>query len=245
MIPAAASTVAAVPVPGERWRVLGVFGAAVYLGGPHRAVLPLVAVDALLLPNAWRLPVAAADLEWGVVPGAAVPVGADGSLRVGAHRVRAVRAWRPRPVRRVPLDRSWTHSHAGFAAFAHAAAAAREAWAHERIGRGVGLTPEGDDEVCGALLVGHAVGDHTLAAAVRPLLARTTDLSAALLQCAGDGLAVPELTAFADALVRGDHGLADRLRPAVLAIGHSSGPALVRGVEQALAYLTEGELLRA
>ncbi len=118
-------------------------------------------------------------------------------------------------------------------------------WATTRIGLGPGLTPEGDDEVCGALLVAHAVGDRTLRAAVVPALGGTSDLSAALIRCAGDGLAVPPLVAFADALLAGDHGHADRLRPAVLAIGHSSGPALVRGVEETLAVLTQGELVRA
>jgi hypothetical protein len=230
MLPAAASTAAAVPVPGERWRVLGAFPAAVYLGGPGRAVLPVVAADGLLLPNAWRLPAVSADLAWGVAPGESVPVGVDGALRIGPHRVRAVRSWHPRPVRRTArAHREWDAA----------------AWVVERIGLGDGLTPEGDDEVCGALLVAHSVGDRRLASAVEPLLARTTDLSAALLRCAGEGLAVPQLTAFADALIGGDHALAARLRPAVLSVGHSSGPALVRGVEEALANLIEGVLLRA
>ncbi len=256
MIPVAASTSAARPVPGETWRVLGAFPTAVYLGGPGRSVLPVVASDGLLLPNAWRLALPAADVLWGVALGDPVEVRVDGSVCVGVlamgprmvartndavrpgnhprtHEggiiLRPVRAWAPRAVARarpqtLRLDRD------------HLVA---------RIGHGPGLTPEGDDEVCGALLIAHALGDRTLWHSVAPLVARTTDLSAALLRCAGDGLAVPELTAFVDAVVADDADLAGRLRPAVLAIGHSSGPALVRGVEEAFAALTEGELLRA
>jgi hypothetical protein len=103
----------------------------------------------------------------------------------------------------------------------------------ELVGRGPGLTPSGDDLVAGALVAAHATDDprfgtwraETLQALAT---ARTTAVSHALLHHACEGYATPELAGFLRS-VCGTHevpGAAARL----LAVGHSSGAALMLGV---------------
>lgn len=98
------------------------------------------------------------------------------------------------------------------------------------VGRGPGLTPEGDDLLAGALVTLSALGSRrfgALADAVGTLLddpGRTTTVSAVLLRCATRGEAIPELAAF---LVTGE-------REPLLRVGHTSGAALARGVELAM-----------
>lgn len=102
------------------------------------------------------------------------------------------------------------------------------------VGAGDGLTPYGDDVLCGWLAVHRAAGVATPAvdAAVRDRLARTTSLSAALLDCALHGEVIPEFAAYVAAL-----GSADE--PAATAelqrVGHSSGAGLLQGAQWALA----------
>lgn len=98
------------------------------------------------------------------------------------------------------------------------------------IGRGDGLTPYGDDVLCGWLAVHRAAGIPTPAvdADVRAHLHRTTLLSATLLDCAMRGEVIPEFAAF---LV--DHVRADELA----AVGHSSGRGLLEGARLALSSL--------
>jgi hypothetical protein len=137
---------------------------------------------------------------------------------------------------------------------AAAALAGRPVAPHLRglIGAGAGLTPSGDDAVAGVLLALRSAGRldavGRIASHLRPLLTRTTSISAALLRAAAEGYAVPEVVTLVEAV----HGstnrksgtippdsapfddwfrLADpRLVERVLAIGHSSGRDLVSGV---------------
>jgi len=104
------------------------------------------------------------------------------------------------------------------------------------IGRGPGLTPEADDELCGWLAVHRAAGVATpeLDAAVLAHLAHTTLLSATLLECAVRGEVVPEFAAYVAALGTAD----EAVRAAELSVlGHTSGAALLRGARLALAHL--------
>ena len=102
------------------------------------------------------------------------------------------------------------------------------------LGRGPGLTPAGDDLLAGLLLglAGSAELRDPLAAAVtRHAPARTTWLSAELLRHAVAGHGVPAAVAVADAMA--GYGPADALTralPALLAVGHTSGAALARGL---------------
>jgi sulfur transfer complex TusBCD TusB component (DsrH family) len=106
-----------------------------------------------------------------------------------------------------------------------------EAIGAELIGRGPGLTPEGDDVVAGMAGVLAAAARHDEVAALlgRDLRRRTTALSATLLELAARGLGPEPLQAVlagrASALVR------------LLAMGHSSGRAYARGAAAALTRL--------
>lgn len=104
----------------------------------------------------------------------------------------------------------------------------------ELLGSGDGLTPYGDDVLCGWLAVHRAAGHPTDAVdqQVRDGLGRTTSLSAALLDCALHGEVIPEFAAYVAALgTPGESTAADRLR----AVGHTSGAGLLEGAGWALA----------
>ena len=106
------------------------------------------------------------------------------------------------------------------------------------VGRGDGLTPLGDDALCGWLALHRSVGEPTPAvdAAVRALLPRTTLLSATLLDCALRGEVLPEFAAYLTALGTPD----EPARAAALAaIGHTSGAGLLHGARRALAELAD------
>ena len=106
------------------------------------------------------------------------------------------------------------------------------------VGAGGGLTPYGDDVLCGWLAAHRAAAVPTPAvdAAVRARLHRTTLLSATLLDCALGGEVVPEYAAWVAALGGPDEPAAER---ALLGVGHSSGRGLLAGGRQALAELAD------
>ena len=102
------------------------------------------------------------------------------------------------------------------------------------IGGGDGLTPYGDDVVCGWLGLQRAAGRATpeVDAAVRAALPRTTLLSATLLECALLGEVVPQFAAFVGSLGT----VEEPRRAAELArVGASSGRGLLAGARLALA----------
>ena len=98
------------------------------------------------------------------------------------------------------------------------------------VGRGDGLTPYGDDVLCGWLAVTRAGGIATpeVDEAIRTLLPTTTLLSATLLDCAMHGEVVPEFAAWLAGTGEAE---------AVERIGHSSGRGLVEGARLALSGL--------
>ncbi|MGC4111195.1 MAG: DUF2877 domain-containing protein [Nocardioides sp.] len=109
------------------------------------------------------------------------------------------------------------------------------------VGRGEGLTPLGDDVLCGWLAAQRSLGVATpeVDEAVRRALPRTTTLSATLLECALAGEAADLVVGYlrarnASAGVRS----ATAARLALTALGHSSGEGLAHGVDLALAELT-------
>lgn len=104
------------------------------------------------------------------------------------------------------------------------------------VGAGDGLTPYGDDQLCGWLAVHRAAGIATpeVDAAVRAMAYRTTLLSATLLDCALHGEVLPEFGAW----LRAVGTPAERGRAAALvAIGHTSGRGLLAGGRRALTGL--------
>ena len=104
------------------------------------------------------------------------------------------------------------------------------------IGRGDGLTPLGDDVLCGWLAIHRAAGVATpeVDAAVRAGARRTTLLSATLLDCALHGEVLPEFAAYVAALGTADEP--DRAAR-LAAVGHTSGAGLLHGARLALTAL--------
>jgi Protein of unknown function (DUF2877) len=100
------------------------------------------------------------------------------------------------------------------------------------LGLGPGLTPQGDDLLCGFLCGLHALGERGVTAtALRTCVdehapRRTTSLSCTLLHYAGRGVAAEPLLDVLCSLECGDCSESvDRL----LTIGHSSGRAMLTG----------------
>lgn len=106
------------------------------------------------------------------------------------------------------------------------------------VGAGDGLTPYGDDVLCGWLAIHRAAGvaTPTIDETVRSHLDRTTLLSATLLDCALHGEVLPEFAAYVAAL--GTPAEATRA-DALAAIGHTSGAGLLYGASRGLAELRE------
>ena len=184
-------------------------------------VLPLLLPQALALPTAVRLADRRSELPLAV--GDVAEVGA-GRIRTPGLEVEVVRTFRPARVRvrEVP--------------------GARLAVTFSRLGLGPGLTPETDDEIAGRLLVAAALGAEVESPGARHLAAhlhRTTALSASLLLAAEQGYAVPTVVEYVDAVVAADTAAAARLRPQIEAIGHTSGRALLRGIDGAITEFTE------
>jgi hypothetical protein len=101
------------------------------------------------------------------------------------------------------------------------------------VGTGPGLTPAGDDVLAGALVAAHATDDPRLPrwqGDTRRALADspTTAVSRAMLHHALDGYATTQLADFVTALCLGQD--TSRSVAALLAVGHSSGSALLAGV---------------
>jgi hypothetical protein len=243
---------AALAGPPRPATVLAAFPTAVYLTGDrHDEVLPVLARDALLLPTAVRVAESAHGLSWGLAAGDTAVVGA-GRVVLGHQAVVGVRSWRPRPVQVVHrADAEVPATWAGVVSAPlreltrHVVAEAvrgRSVDRHVRalVGAGVGLTPSGDDALCGALLVlraaGHPAAAH-LATAVIGRLGATTSLSASLLREATDGYAVPAVVRLVSAAVAGRAAEREGALADVLAIGHTSGADLAAGVLAALEVL--------
>lgn len=149
-----------------------------------------------------------------------------------AHLARVVRA-------RAGADPSLPAGAAGRLAADLAAAAGPAEIVADLVGRGAGLTPSGDDLLAGALAALRAVRSPAaggLAAAIGALVrGRTTRLSAALLEAAGEAAVVPEAEAVLLALATGPRrveGAALRL----LALGHTSGWHLAAGLAVGAAH---------
>jgi hypothetical protein len=104
------------------------------------------------------------------------------------------------------------------------------------VGAGPGLTPSGDDALCGVMLALRLAGRDgsptadLLWRAVRSRLTSTTSLSASLLAEAAAGYAVPPAVRLGSAILDGRADEASRQARELLAVGHSSGADLLDGL---------------
>jgi uncharacterized protein DUF2877 len=157
-----------------------------------------------------------------------------GDLGTGAVAIEGAHVWDPTLT--LPADRAALGATMlaalGRPAQPSLAAGDPAAAGAELIGRGEGLTPEGDDVVAGAAAVLAAAGwsaewvDALLGSDLRR---RTTALSATLLELAAQGMGPEPL----QAVLAGRPGALERL----LALGHSSGRAYALGAATALTLL--------
>lgn len=238
--------------PRRRGEVRGVCPSALYLEFGEE-IAAVVARDAVRLPISVVLAASTASLPFtGVAAGQLAMVGA-GRMSAGAFEVRVGRWWNPRQApalvrpehllsRAARLGRMLrVHGHTLSPRVAAAAGSLAEALdgtgpltiGADLIGLGEGLTPSGDDVLCGVLLALRHLGRPAYADRLWEVLAgeltgRTTALSATLLAAAAAGDAVPEAV---DVLA----GLAGHrpLEPAVdrlLGVGATSGSDLAHGL---------------
>jgi len=221
---------------------------------PGEDVIALLGRDAVRVPIGVVLPTPLPPGEFRV--GAPAQAG-EGRLWVPGSQVRVTRWWRSDPLppsspmgplqaaQRHPGESPVTLPPAPLPAdVAGAAAALGSALslglasgppAGALLGLGPGLTPAGDDVLAGALVALHHLRDprrDELAAAVEPLLHRTTTVSAALLRQAALGRAVPQLAAFVAGLC-GPAGVQQDVLQRLLAVGSTSGACLAFGASAA------------
>ena len=196
--------IVAAPVVGRRFRIVGAGRSAAY--GDDGGFVAVVTVGRPVLPN---------GLQMGRLPSVGdvvVPVG---------------EVWDPTlSLRAVDLDVSGPDDLVEAVVSRDPERAALVG--RRLIGRGGGLTPEGDDLVAGVAAVvasldwPGALREAWLAALVGDdLRSRTTALSATLLELAVRGMGPEPL----QALIGGDPGALARL----VALGHSTGRAYARG----------------
>lgn len=204
---------AGAPAPG---RVLAAVGGAVHLA-VGAGVLSVTAAGVPLMANAVSVDAHAAAL-------AAVPVGAPASL--GPAGLRAGPLW-------VPFDRTTRVGATVVGSWqgdpVRVDARGLRALADRLVGRGAGLTPEGDDLLAGVALALAARGREAEARLLVPPDAdrRTTRLSACLLRLAARGHG----PAAAVALLSAPDDAGRRAAAAELArLGASTGAALIRGM---------------
>ncbi|MDI3404974.1 DUF2877 domain-containing protein [Streptomyces cavernicola] len=249
----AASSLAAADVlgPPRPARVVAATRGALYLlVRGSSAPLALVAYDAVRVPAAVVLPAGA-----GAEPFAGLGVGRSGRvgggrLAVGPLCLTAEVSWAPpraqdtppgpalaalarlAPPRPLPAEVRPAAARTARALAGAPAHVLREA-ATALLGLGPGLTPSGDDFLCGLLLAAHAAPQPpSWAAELTALAARassyTSLVSAALLRHAADGHCIDQAARVLRAAATG----ADLAPPlnALLAVGHSSGGDLLQGL---------------
>ena len=254
VLPAVASTAcrARLDGPSSRGRLLGASHRAVWMSIDDDVIV-LAAADGVRLPNGMALGVESTERPFeGMAPGDAAVVG-EGMLHLPGLTARAARWWDPRPalaastsavvrersaaarLRVDPVDdRGLGRALAG--GDAPGVVAAAEAL----LGLGLGLTPQGDDVLAGALaalrLMGGALGrsrpgalvDEVAPAVLSAAAGHTTALSASLLRHACRGNVADPVAGFLHVLTgRGD---LDTATETLLAVGHSSGASLAAGI---------------
>ena len=249
--------------PTRRAVLLGTFPKAIYLSVAD-TVVGVVSPDGIRLPNA--LVASPPLIDWNTI-GTSTPTLGNGTLTLGSRRFFIARWWDPRPripsVNRARLAASlnelewelgpWPPSELGrrTAVFGNVLR-----WkdskriadaAMQLVGVGPGLTPGGDDVLCGFLSALRLIGGPSvlrfvddIAKAVLPTVAhRTTKLSIALLRHAARGQVAQPIASVLLALA-GSQPLGKPVRQ-LLGIGHTSGRDLTAGIILAGRLITSSD----
>ena len=229
---------------GFAGRVEGVFDGGFYVSGPSQTVF------AVLGPQSWPGPLHLVAEEMPVMPARhdAVTV-SGGVLAAGQVRARVDpnRRWAPRLPARLNVSPEAWHALADrvdpdldsvWGAVTGDVRRGDLAAAFSRLqGRGAGLTPSGDDVLAGILLV-CAINPGCHGALGRlARSARTTALSLAYLRWAAAGQSIQPAHALLDAASAGDRGRMGRAARSLVAVGATSGRALVAGIALAATEL--------
>jgi hypothetical protein len=230
--------------------LVGAFPTALYLQLPAGSVIAVLTCDAVALPigllldrHSRELPLAERAGDGWLADGMLQVAGLE--LRAGSSRSAAL------PRLPAPLPQQLSAARHELAQFprgwddfdpdvlsALTAGSCRKAGAAVAalLGRGPGLTPAGDDLLCG-MLAGACAFGHPLEAVRQALVAQldsrpraTTSLSRQLLLSALAGEGIDQLGTFAAALCRPDPGALRIATAALAGVGHSSGPALAAGL---------------
>jgi hypothetical protein len=237
---------------GIQATVLGMSSHAVWLAVEDRVVV-VATNDTARLPNGIQIPVdSTSDAFADVRHGATVEVG-HARVMLEGLAVTIGRWWDPRPTLSPTTHEELSVALAGLpndvpdinSSQLYGALVARSAGgilhaSRSLLGKGPGLTPEGDDYLAGALaamrLLGEALGREQIVSLIAgisvPLArlteARTTTFSAALIQSALRG----QVAEPAGALLRALAGRGDipASHLGLIRVGHSSGPALAAGI---------------
>lgn len=147
----------------------------------------------------------------------------DGQLWLDGAPLQITRWWHPPRAPRVPMA-TW---NGAFGLLPDIEAL---------LGRGLGLTPEGDDLVAGWLVMARSIGHPKFAAIRAEVLeasaTRTTSFSSALLECAGEGYGVAPLIDYVTSHLDGRNDISIA-RARLVEVGHTSGQALAMGVDMA------------
>lgn len=154
--------------------------------------------------------------------GVVIEVG-KGTLRLAGSPYRVSRWWRPARPQWPGLRRSLCPV---------AGDRLLRVWRSD-VGRGEGLTPYGDDVLCGALVTLRAAGGQQADGIARaiveaPLERLTTAASAALLRLAAEGWCIDALARYLEALATGVGVV--QAQTALRTVGGSSGRGLLEGV---------------
>ncbi|MBC9718756.1 DUF2877 domain-containing protein [Streptomyces sp. TRM66268-LWL] len=216
----------------------------------HNSPFALVSPTGVRVPAAVLLSPAAGEHPFaGIAPGAVARVG-DGRVELGPLRLTAGVSWAPPRVQGTPVagalpalaeltwDRRLPGAVAPLAAQLAEALASRSAAIRDCVlallGRGPGLTPSGDDYLCGLLLVANTprLAPSWLApltTAVADAAEHTTLISASLLAHAATGHCIPQVTDLLRATAAASE-VPHAPLAALLAVGHSSGSDLLHGL---------------
>jgi hypothetical protein len=230
-------------------RVLHQSPAALYVEVAGRCV-GVVAPGAAQVPCALRLPphISGVSAQEVLAAGAGSPYVGRGTLYLAGHPLRVGRFVDVRVPRidlgrvlraaspRIAEARPPRPAAGGLAALRPLPSRIDRHLLRHLVGNGGGLTPLGDDVLCGWLAVLVATGRLTddVTAAVRGTLDRTTLLSATLLDCALHGEVLPEFAAYVAVVGTPAEDVA---ATALTAIGHTSGAWLWWGARHALSTL--------